>query len=376
MDFDLSEEHRLLRQSVRGFVEKEITPAARRIDETGEFPWPAIKGLGKLGMLGLNVPEAYGGAGADHLSAAILLEEIGRGCGSTGLIVAAHLGLACGPLAAFGTEEQKQRWLRPLASGEMLGCLALTEPGSGSDLRATRTTARRDGDGWVLNGSKMWLTNGAEAGLAILLCRTGGERDAVLSHIIVPTDTRGMNFDPPEPKMGLHGSHTYALSLEDVRVPAENVLGKEGRGLAQTMAVLDGGRIGIAALSLGLAQGAYEAATKYAGERSAFGVPIKEHQAVAFMLADMVTEIEASRWLVYRAAWLRDQGRAYTKEASIAKLFATEAAERIARNAIQIHGGNGYSPAYPVERIYRDARLMTIGEGTSEVQRMVISRFA
>jgi alkylation response protein AidB-like acyl-CoA dehydrogenase len=378
MDFDLSEEHRLLRQSVRGFVEKEIGPVARRIDESGEFPWPAIKGLAKLGLLGLNAPETYGGAGADHLSAAILLEEIGRGCGSTGLIVAAHLGLACGPLVAFGTEEQKRRWLRPLATGEVLGCLGLTEPGSGSDLRATRTSARRAGDSWVLNGSKMWLTNGAEAGVAILLCRTGGEgeRDANLSHIIVPTDTPGMHFDPPEPKMGLHGSHTYALSIEDVRVPAENLLGKEGRGLAQTMAVLDGGRIGIGALSLGLAQGAYEAATKYAGERQAFGVPIKEHQAVAFMLADMVTEIEASRWLVYRAAWLRDQGRPYTKEASIAKLFATEAAERIARNAIQIHGGNGYSPAYPVERIYRDARLMTIGEGTSEVQRMVISRFA
>ncbi len=378
MDFDLSEEHRLLRQSVRGFVEKEIAPQARRIDETGEFPWPALKGLAKLGLLGLNVPEAYGGAGADHLSAAILLEEIGRGCGSTGLIVAAHLGLACGPLAAFGTEEQKQRWLTPLAQGKMLGCLGLTEPGSGSDLRATRTTARRDGDSWVLNGSKMWLTNGAEAGVAILLCRTGGEgeRDGILSHIIVPTDAPGMKFDPPEPKMGLHGSHTYALSIEDVRVPAENLLGREGRGLAQTMAALDGGRVGIGALSLGLAQGAYEAATRYAGERQAFGVPIKEHQAVAFMLADMITEIEASRWLVYRAAWLRDQGRPYTKEASIAKLFATEAAERIARNAIQIHGGNGYSPLYGVERIYRDARLMTIGEGTSEVQRMVISRFA
>lgn len=375
MDFDLSEEHRLLRQSVRGFVEKEIAPQARRIDETGEFPWPALKGLAKLGLLGLNVPERYGGAGADHLSAAILLEEIGRACGSTGLIVAAHLGLACGPLALFGSEEQKARWLRPLASGEMLGCLGLTEPGSGSDLRATRTTARRDGDGWVLNGSKMWLTNGAEAGVAILLCRTGGQ-DGALSHLIVPTDAPGMKFDPPEPKMGLHGSHTYALSIEDARVPAENLLGPEGRGLAQTLAVLDGGRIGIAALSLGLAQGAYEAATKYAGERQAFGAPIKEHQAVAFMLADMVTEIEAARWLVYRAAWLRDQGRPYTKEASIAKLFTTEAAERIARNAIQIHGGNGYSPLYGVERIYRDARLMTIGEGTSEVQRMVISRFA
>ncbi len=378
MDFDLSEEHRLLRQSVRGFVDKEIAPRARHIDESGEFPWPAIKGLAKLGLLGLNIAEEYGGAGADHLSAAILLEEIGRGCGSTGLIVAAHLGLACGPLALFGTEEQKRRWLAPMAQGDMLGCLGLTEPGSGSDLRGTRTKAIHDGDSWVINGAKMWLTNGAEAGAAILLCRTGDfdqERSGSLSHIIVPTDTPGMHFESPESKMGLHGSHTYALTIEDVRVPAANLLGPEGRGLAQTLTVLDGGRVGIAALSLGLAQAAYEAACDYAASRKTFGAPIKEHQAVAFMLADMVTEIEAARWLVYRAAWLRDQGRPYTKEASIAKLFATEAAERIARNAIQIHGGFGYSRQYPVERIYRDARLMTIGEGTSEVQRLVISRF-
>ena len=378
MDFDLSEEHRLLRQSIRGFVDKEIAPKAHQIDESEEFPWPAIKGLAKLGMLGLNVPERYGGAGADHLGAAILLEEIGRACGSTGLIVAAHLGLACGPLALFGSEEQKERWLTPMAQGEMLGCLGLTEPGSGSDLRGTRTKAVRDGDGWMLNGAKMWLTNGAEAGVAILLCRTGGfdaEHSGRLSHIIVPTNTPGMHFEAPEPKMGLHGSHTYALTIEDVRVPAENLLGPEGRGLAQTLTVLDGGRVGIAALSLGLAQGAYEAACDYASSRRTFGTPIKEHQAVGFMLADMLTEIEAARWLVYRAAWLRDKGRSYTKEASIAKLFATEAAERIARNAIQIHGGFGYSRQYPVERIYRDARLMTIGEGTSEVQRMVISRF-
>ncbi len=378
MDFDLSEEHRLLRQSVRGFVDKEIAPKARHIDESEEFPWPAIKGLAKLGLLGLNVPEQWGGAGADHLSAAILLEEIGRGCGSTGLIVAAHLGLACGPLALFGSEEQKRRWLTPMARGEMLGCLGLTEPGSGSDLRGTRTKAVRDGDSWVINGAKMWLTNGAEAGAAILLVRTGGfdeERSGRLSHIIVPTDAPGVHFDPPELKMGLHGSHTYALTIEDVRVPAGNLLGPEGRGLAQTLTVLDGGRVGIAALSLGLAQAAYEAACEYASTRKTFGAPIKEHQAVGFMLADMLTEIEAARWLVYRAAWLRDQGRPYTKEASMAKLFTTEVAERIARNAIQIHGGFGYSRQYPVERIYRDARLMTIGEGTSEVQRMVISRF-
>jgi butyryl-CoA dehydrogenase len=377
MDFDLTEEHRLLQQSIRQFVIKEVAPRAREIDETDAFPHATLKGLGRLGYLGLNIPEKYGGAGADHLSAAILLEELGRACGSTGLIVAAHLGLACGPLNAFGTHEQKERWLTPLASGEMLGALGLTEPGAGSDLRGVRTTAMREGDQWVINGSKMWMTNGAEAGVMILLVRSGGpdqERSDRMSHIIVPTDSAGVHFGAPEKKMGLHGSHTYAVTLEDVCVPADNLLGVEGRGLAQTMQVLDGGRVGIGALSLGLAQGAFEAATEYANTRKAFGHAIKDHQAVGFMLADMAVEIEAARWLVYRAAWLRDRDRAYTKEASIAKLYATEAAERIARNAIQIHGGYGYSSDYPVERIYRDARLMTIGEGTSEIQRMVISR--
>ncbi|MGQ9768462.1 MAG: acyl-CoA dehydrogenase family protein, partial [Anaerolineae bacterium] len=238
------------------------------------------------------------------------------------------------------------------------------------DLRGIRTTAVRDGDGWVINGSKMWLTNGAEAGLAILLARTGDK----FSHFLVPTATPGLAFGPPEKKMGLHGSHTYALSLENVRVPAENLLGAEGRGLAQTLQVLDGSRIGIAALRLGLAEAAFEAAIIYAKTRQTFGQPLIEHQAVAFMLADMAAEIEAARWLVYRAAWLRDQGRPYTKEASIAKLVATEMAERVARNAIQIHGGYGYSSEYPLERIYRDARLMTIGEGTSEMQRLIMAR--
>jgi butyryl-CoA dehydrogenase len=371
MDFELDEEHRLLQQSVRKFVASEITPRAHEIDVTGEFPWDALHAMAPLGFLGLNVPEKYGGAGSDQLGAAILLEEIGRGgCGSTGLIVAAHLGLACGPLALFGSEAQKQRWLVPMAQGKMLGALGLTEPGAGSDLRNTRTTAVRRGDEWVINGSKMWMTNGAEAGIAILLCRTGDHH----SQIIVPTDTRGVQFGRPEAKMGLHGSHTYAVSLEDVRVPADHLLGTEGKGLPQTMQVLDSGRVGIGALSLGLAQAAYLAARDYAHTRHTFGEPLVQHQAIAFMLADMTTEIAAARWLVYHAAWLKDQGRRFIKEASIAKLFASEAAEKCARDAIQIHGGYGYSQEYPVDRIYRDARLMTIGEGTSEIQRLVISR--
>ena len=370
MNFDLSDEHRMLQETIRTFVAKEVAPRARHVDETGEFPWKTLKAMGKLGLLGLNVPETYGGGGADYLSIALMLAEIARGCGSTGLIVAAHLGLACGPLAVFGSEEQKQRWLVPMAQGTMLGCLGLTEPDAGCDLRGIRTTAVRDGASWVINGSKMWLTNGAEAGVAILLVRTGDK----FSHLLVPTETPGLSFDPPEKKMGLHGSHTYALGLEDVRVPAENLLGVEGRGLAQTLQVLDGGRIGIASLSLGLAEAAFDAARAYASTRRTFGQPLVEHQAIAFMLADMAAEIEAARWLIYRAAWLRDEGRPHTKEASIAKLVATEMAERVARNAIQIHGGYGYSSAYPVERIYRDARLMTIGEGTSEMQRMIIAR--
>ncbi len=370
MDFDLSEEHRMLQETVREFVAKEVAPRARHVDETGEFPWQTLKALGKLGFLGLTVPEAYGGAGADYLSAALMLEEIAKGCGSLGLIVAAHLGLGCGPLALFGTEAQRQRWLVPLAQGKILGCLGLTEPDAGCDLRGVRTTAVRDGEEWVINGSKMWLTNGAEAGVAILLCRTGDK----FSHFLAPAGAPGMSFGPPEKKMGLHGSHTYAVNLEDVRLPAENLLGVEGRGLAQTLQVLEGGRIGIASLSLGLAEAAFEAARAYAKTRHTFGQPLIEHQAVAFMLADMAAEIEAARWLIYHAAWLRDQGRPYAKEACIAKLIATEMAERVARDAIQIHGGYGYSSEYPVERIYRDARLMTIGEGTSEMQRMVIAR--
>ncbi|MCB9132033.1 MAG: acyl-CoA dehydrogenase family protein [Anaerolineales bacterium] len=376
MNFQLTDEQAGLRRLVRDFVDKEIKPIAAHTDESGEFPWDTLRKLGGLGLLGLNIPEAYGGAGADHLSAAILIEEIGRGCGSTGLIVAAHLGLACGPLNAFGNEAQKQRFLEPLASGRAIGCLALTEPGAGSDLAGgVRTFAELRGGEWVINGSKMWLTNGAEAETAILLCRTdrtGGSRS--LSQIIAPTNTPGITFGKPERKMGLNGSHTYAVSLEDVRVPAENLLGEEGCGLQQTLEVLDGGRIGIGALSVGLAQAAYEAAMSYAQERITFGAPLTRHQAIQFKIADMATQIDAARLLVWRAAWLRDQGQPYTLEAAQAKLFATEMAEKVCYEAIQIHGGYGYSRDYPVERIYRDNRLMAIGEGTSEIQRLVIAR--
>lgn len=376
MDFRLTDEQEGVRRLVRDVVEKEVKPLAAHTDETGEFPWGPLRTMAGLGLLGLNIPEPYGGAGADHVSAAILVEEIGRGCGSTGLIVAAHLGLACGPLNKFGSEAQKQRFLVPLARGEAIGCLGLTEPGAGSDLAGgVRTFAEKQGDAWVINGSKMWLTNGAEAKTAILLCRTdraGGSRS--LSQIIVPTDTPGLSFGKPERKMGLNGSHTYAVSIENVTVPLENVLGREGYGLHQTLEALDGGRVAIGALSVGLAQAAYEAAVAYAKERKTFGKAIAEHQAIQEKIANMATTIEAARWLVYRAAWLRDQGQPFTLIAAQAKLFATEIAEKVCFDAIQIHGGYGYSREYPVERIYRDNRLMAIGEGTSEIQRMVIAR--
>ncbi|MEP7358432.1 MAG: acyl-CoA dehydrogenase family protein, partial [Anaerolineales bacterium] len=318
-------------------------------------------------------PETYGGAGVDALSAAIAIEELGWACGSTALSVAAHNGLACAPVAVFGSEALKQAWLPLLASGQRgLGALALTEPGAGSDLAGgVRTRAVADGDAWVIDGQKMWCTNASIAPMIVTLCRTSPDR---LSMILVPTDTPGLHIGPAEKKMGVRGSPTHAVTYAAVRVPRENLVGQEGKGLAQTLAVLDGGRIGIGALSVGLAQAAYEAAVEYARGRQTFGAPLAQHEAIQFMLADAATEIEAARLLVYRAAWLKQNGAPYTRAAAQAKLFATEMAERVARNAIQVHGGYGYSAEYPVERIYRDARLMTIGEGTSEIQRLVIAR--
>lgn len=377
MDFQLTEEQQMFREAVRTFAEKELKPRARYVDEHAEFNWEAVHKMGPLGLLGLTTPEEYGGPGVDAVSATIAIEEIGRGCGSTGLAVAAHNGLCCAPLARFGTHEQKERWLRPLATGQgRLGALALTEPGAGSDLSGgVQTRAVRDGSNWVLNGSKMWCTNASIADVVIVLCRTWPEAGTRgLNLIIVPTDTPGLIIGPNEKKMGLRGSPTNALTFEDCHVPYENLLGEEGRGLQEALITLDGSRIGIAALAIGLAQAAFEEAVKYAKERHTFGVPIAQHQAIQWMLADAATEIEAARLLTYRAAWLMGQGRPYTQEAAMAKLFASEVAERVCFHAIQIHGGYGYSAEFPVERIYRDQRLMTIGEGTSEIQRLVIAR--
>jgi butyryl-CoA dehydrogenase len=377
MNFELSDEQRLFRQLVHDFVAKELKPMARETDGKGEFNWSAVKKMGPLGLLGLETPEEYGGAAVDALSAAIAVEELGWGCGSTALAIAAHNGLALAPIVKFGNEAQKEKWLPPLATGEgKLGCLGLTEPGAGSDLQGgVRTTAVKEGDSWIIDGSKMWLTNASISDLMVILCRTdtaGGSGS--LSHVLLPSDTPGITLGPPEKKMGLKGSPTHAVTFEEVRVPLENLLGGEGRGLQQTLATLDSGRIGIGALAVGLAQAAYEEAVKYAHERHTFGKAIAQHQAVQWMIADAATEIQAARLMVYWAAWLKELGKPYTKEAAMAKLFATEVSERVCRNAIQVHGGYGYSREFEVERIYRDTRLMTIGEGTSEIQRLVIAR--
>ncbi|MDJ0754427.1 MAG: acyl-CoA dehydrogenase family protein [Ardenticatenaceae bacterium] len=376
MNFELTAEQREFRHVVRNFVDKEIKPRAKSVDENHEFNWEATKKMGPLGLLGLQVPEEFGGADVDTISTTIATEEIARGCGSTGLAISAHNNLGVGPIVDFGSEAQKEQWLPILATGQgKLGCLSLTEPGAGSDLRSIKTTAVLNGDEWVINGSKMWATNAGIAETIILLCRTdGAEGSRTLSHIIVPTETPGVIIGPPERKMGLNGSPTHAVTFDNARVPADNLLGHRGKGLAQTLATLTKGRISIGSLSLGLAQGAYDASIKYAKEREAFGKPIGQHQAVAFMLADMATEIQAARHMLYWAAWLKDQGKPYAKEAGMAKLFATDMSERVCRNAIQIHGGYGYSSEFEVERMYRDTRLMSIGEGTSEILRMVIGR--
>jgi alkylation response protein AidB-like acyl-CoA dehydrogenase len=377
MDFALNDEQRQFRELVHRFVAAEVKPQAAEVDEEARFNWDAVGKMGPLGLLGLEVPMAFGGAEVDAVSAAIAIEELGWGCGSTALAIAAHNGLALGPIVRYGTQAQKKAWLPRLASGEGgLGCLALTEPGAGSDLQGgVRTTAKRDGDSWVINGNKMWMTNASISDLMVVLCRTdegGGSRS--LSQLLIPSESEGITIGPAEKKMGLNGSPTHAVNFDDVRVPAANILGEEGRGLQQTLETLDHGRIGIGALAVGLAQAAYEEAVQYARDREAFGQPIAQYQAVQWMIADAVTEIQAARLMVYYAAWLKGAGKPFTQQAAMSKLLATEVSERVCRNAIQIHGGYGYSREFPVERIYRDTRLMTIGEGTSEIQRLVIAR--
>jgi alkylation response protein AidB-like acyl-CoA dehydrogenase len=376
VDFDLSEELRLYQRAVRAFCEAELKPYAAEVDERGLLRQEAIARMPALGLTGLQVPEDYGGAALSTLGAAIAIEEIGRACGSTGLTISAHNGLGCGPIVNWGTPEQQARYLPELAAARVLGALALTEPQAGSDLLGgLRTTARRDGDSWLVHGSKAWITNASLAGWLIVLARTDADAGSRgFSMIIVPADAPGVTIHPPEKKMGLRGSPTHMISFDHVRVPADHLLGTEGRGFHQTMATLDAGRVSIGALSVGLAQAAFEEALSYARQREAFGQPIAQHQSIQNLLADAATQIDAARLQVYYAAWLKDQGRDFTRAAAQAKLFASEVAESVARAAIQIHGSYGYSREYPVERIYRDQRLMTIGEGTSEILRVVIAR--
>ncbi len=376
MDLELSEEQRAIRDLARQFADKEIRPCAVEWDRTGDFPAEVYRRMGEQGLMGLPFPEKYGGAGADAISLALAIEELGRADGSIGLTYAAHIGLGSTPIFLFGTEEQKHKWLAPLARGEGLGALALTEPKGGSDLAgAVKTTARLDGDEWVINGSKLYVTSGKVARSIVTLCRTDPEAGhRGLSLIIVPHDAPGLKIGKLEDKMGLHTSLTTEVFYEDCRVPRENILGEPGQGFRQTMQVLDGGRVGIGALSLGLGEAAHEAAVKYAHAREAFGHPIADFEAIQNMIADSAMELEAARLLVYRAAARRQQGQRYSVEASQAKLFASEAADRACWRAIQILGGAGYLRDMQVERMYRDNRLMLIGEGTSEVQRMIIAR--
>lgn len=362
-------------RAVRDFCEAELKPYAAEVDETSQLHWEAIRKMRDLGLLGLAVPEEHGGIEIDTVSIAIAMEELGRACGSTALSLAAHNGLGCAPLKRWGTPEQQAQWFPALTSGETLGALALTEPSAGSDLLGVQTTARRDGDYWVINGSKAWITNAGIAPVITVLLKTGhggGSHD--FSMLLVDAKTPGLTIGSPEKKMGLRGSPTYMLSFDNARVPANALLGEEGYGFHQTMQTLDSGRISIGAMSVGLAQAAFEEAVSYAKQRRAFGKLIADHQAIQWMIADAAMEIDAARLMIYRAAWLKDRRRDFSKAAAMGKLMASEVAEKTARNAIQIHGSYGYSREYPVERIYRDQRLMSIGEGTSEIQRIVISR--
>jgi alkylation response protein AidB-like acyl-CoA dehydrogenase len=378
MDYDLSAEHRLLRDTIRDFLQNEVAPAVDEHEKQRRFPIEIVRRLGEMGWLGIPIPEDEGGAGLDTLAYAIAIEEIGRVWGSLGLIVAAHTSLGCGPLHLAGSDEQKQRYLVPMASGEVIGAYGLTEPGAGSDAGGTRTTARLDeADGcWVLDGGKRFITNAGQAGTYVVTAKTGttAKGEAEISAFIVPADTPGFSVGRLEEKMGLHASATGELNFDNARIPAGNLLGKQGDGFRMFLKILDGGRISIGALAVGLAQAALDASIPYARERQQFGRPIGTFQGVAFMVADMATEIEAARQLVWRAAWLKDQGRDYGLAAAQGKLFASEVSSRATNNAIQIHGGYGYVEEYKVERYLRDAKLTEIGEGTSQVQRLVIAR--
>jgi alkylation response protein AidB-like acyl-CoA dehydrogenase len=380
MDLDLSAEHILLRDTIRDFMLTEVAPVIDEHERARRFPSDIVRRIGELGWLGIPIPEDEGGAGLDTLAYAIAIEEIGRVWGSLGLIVAAHTSLGCGPLHLAATDEQKQQFLVPMASGRVIGAYGLTEPSAGSDSGGTRTTARLepgpDGGAWVIDGAKRFITNAGQAGTYIVTARTGTRDDgsAEISAFIVPAETPGFSVGRLEDKLGLHASATGELAFDGARVPAANLLGGVGDGFRMFLTILDGGRISIGALAVGLAQAALDSSIPYAQTREQFGRPIGTFQGVAFMIADMATQIEAARALVWKAAWLKDQGREYGLAAAEAKLFASEVSSRATNDAIQVHGGYGYVTEYPVERYMRDAKLTEIGEGTSQIQRLVIAR--
>lgn len=375
MIFELTDEHKLMRQMVRDFSEAELAPSTAERDEHERFDRELMYDkLGELGLTGIIFPEEYGGADADYISYAIAVEELSRVCASTGVTLSAHLSLGANPLFMFGTEEQKQRYLIPLAEGRTLGAFGLTESGAGSDAGGTRTTAVRDGDTWILNGSKNFITNGGDAETYIVLARSdkNAEKHRGISAFIVEKGTPGFSFGKKERKMGIRSSPTMELVFDNCRIPASNLLGEEGQGFKIAMKTLDGGRIGIAAQALGIAQGAFEAATSYAKERKQFDQAIYNFQGVLFKLADMATEIEAARLLVYQAAWRASNGLAYGQQAAMAKMFASDVAMRVTTEAVQVFGGYGYTRDFPVERMMRDAKITQIYEGTNEIHRLVI----
>jgi butyryl-CoA dehydrogenase len=375
MDFELTEEQQMVREMTRAFVKREVKPVASRLDREGIYPSELVKRLSEMGLMGMLVPQEFGGSGMDLLSCVVAMEEISKGWASLAVAMSVHNSLVCAPILRFGSAAQKQKYLAPLARGEWLGCYALTEPSAGSDAGSIQTRAKRTENDFVLNGNKIFITNGNRADLAIVYAVTDPARDKKgISAFIVEKNSPGFVVGKLEDKLGLRSSDTASLLFEDCRVPHENLLGVEGEGFKIALATLDGGRIGIAAQALGIAQGCLEESVAYAQQRRQFGRAIAEFEAIQWMLADMATEIDAARLLTYRAAWLAEQGRTFTNEAAMAKLFASEAANRAAYKAIQIFGGYGYTKEFAVERFFRDARITTIYEGTSEIQRLVIAR--
>lgn len=374
LNFALNDEGRLIVQHVRDFCRAEIAPLAREYDREHKWPEPQLKGLADLGLMGATVPEQWGGAGLDSVTYALCLAEIAAADPSVAVIVSVQNGLPEQMILNYGSDEQREKFLRPLASGEKLGAFCLTEPQAGSDAASLKTRAERDGDDWVINGSKAWITSGGHADIYMVMARTGGEGARGVSCFVVENGVVGLSFGKPEEKMGQHAAHTTSVTFDGVRVPASQMIGEEGQGLTIALSSLDAGRIGIGMLGIGIAQAALEHAAQYAAEREQFGKPIAQHQAVAFKLARMATQLEAARLVALKAAWLKDKGQKFSKEASMAKLLGSEAAVEVTREAVQIFGGNGYSAEYPVEKLYRDAKITEIYEGTSEIQQMVIGR--